>query len=190
VFSRSAYNLGVRIRKKTKWWIAAGAVVLYLALLPPGLLPGFQGRLQAHVDLAFGHYQLLAYGLSSGERDEYARLLHERYGIEFTEVAGCTVSESLVEYADAYDSVSEEAAKRRFGPDIFKKTGEEAEKNRDQQVARSISAVLLVDGTKLTGNVTATSRTEITVTGDDKTSRTFTWAQVKSVEYRDDAAKQ
>jgi hypothetical protein len=45
------------------------------------------------------------------------------------------------------------------------------------------------DGTTLTGNVTSTSPTEITLAGDDKASHTVAMAQVKSIEY-DDAAAQ
>jgi hypothetical protein len=46
------------------------------------------------------------------------------------------------------------------------------------------------DGTTLTGMVTATSPTEITVAGDDKTTHTVAMAQVKSIEYDDAAAAQ
>jgi hypothetical protein len=45
------------------------------------------------------------------------------------------------------------------------------------------------DGSELTGTVTATSPSEITLAGDDKTTHTIPMAQVKSIEY-DDAAAQ
>ncbi len=55
-----------------------------------------RGRLAAHLDIARGHYELLRCGLPPPWRPEYARLLHERYDIEFRPVAGCIVSQSLV----------------------------------------------------------------------------------------------
>ena len=51
-----------------------------------------RGRLAAHLDIARGHYELLRCGLPPPWRPEYARLLHERYDIEFRPVAGCIVS--------------------------------------------------------------------------------------------------
>jgi hypothetical protein len=124
----------------TKRTIIAGAVVLFLISLLTGWFPaaGFQGRLQARVDVALGRYQLLGYGLPVAWRGEYARLLDERYGIQFHVVAGCLVSQSLVDYVAGYDSVSGEAAKRRFGHDIFKRppkrlrsTGSRNERKQD-----------------------------------------------------------
>src|SRR5215469_11854028 len=50
------------------------------------------------------------------------------------------------------------------------------------------ATVLMRDGTTLTGTVTATSPTEITLAGDDKTNHTVPMTQVKSIEY-DDAAQ-
>ena len=51
------------------------------------------------------------------------------------------------------------------------------------------ATVSLRDGTTLTGTVTATSPSEITLAGDDKTTHTVPMAQVKSIEY-DEAAAQ
>lgn len=50
------------------------------------------------------------------------------------------------------------------------------------------ATVLMRDGTTLTGIVTATSPTEITLAGDDNANHTVPMAQVKSIEY-DDAAQ-
>src|SRR5215467_9973133 len=52
------------------------------------------------------------------------------------------------------------------------------------------ATVLMRDGTTLTGNVTATSPSEITLAGDDKTNHTIPMTQVKSIEYDDAAAAQ
>lgn len=50
------------------------------------------------------------------------------------------------------------------------------------------ATILMRDGSELTGTVTSTSASEITVAGDDKTTHTIPMAQVKSIEY-DDAAQ-
>src|SRR5262249_36406587 len=47
------------------------------------------------------------------------------------------------------------------------------------------ATILMRDGTTLTGTVTATSPSEITLTGDDKAAHTVPMAQVKSIEYDD-----
>jgi len=88
---------------------------------------GIRGYMVASFDVARGHYEEQGYGLPGPGRPEYARLLRERYGIEYRQVALCTVSDELVNYADAYNSVSVAAAQRKFGPDIFEKTYKEAE---------------------------------------------------------------
>jgi len=45
------------------------------------------------------------------------------------------------------------------------------------------ATVLMRDGSTLTGNVTSSSASEITLAGDDKTTHTVPMAQVKSIEY-------
>src|SRR5438105_1225678 len=64
-----------------------------------------RGHLAAHLDVHRGRYQVLGYGLANLSRSEYGRCLRERYNIEFRPVAGCIVSESLISYAKAYQSV-------------------------------------------------------------------------------------
>ncbi|HKW33573.1 MAG TPA: hypothetical protein VJN92_11250 [Candidatus Acidoferrum sp.] len=51
------------------------------------------------------------------------------------------------------------------------------------------ATVLMRDASEVSGTVTATSPSEITLAGDDKTTHTIPMAQVKSIEY-DDAAAQ
>lgn len=57
----------------------------------------------------------------ANRQPEYARVLHERDGIECRGVAGCLVSQSLLSYVDACNNVSTEAAKRKFGPQCIQR---------------------------------------------------------------------
>lgn len=52
------------------------------------------------------------------------------------------------------------------------------------------ATIMMRDGTTLTGTVTATSGSEITLTGDDNAKHTVPMAQVKSIEYDDAPAAQ
>ena len=52
------------------------------------------------------------------------------------------------------------------------------------------ATVLMRDGTTLTGTVTATSASQITLAGDDNTTHTVQMSQVKSIEYDDAGAAQ
>ena len=57
-----------------------------------------------------------------------------------------------------------------------------------KQASGQHATVLMRDGSELMGTVTATSPSEITLAGDDKTTHTIPMSQVKSIEY-DDAAQ-
>lgn len=50
------------------------------------------------------------------------------------------------------------------------------------------ATVLMKDGSTVTGSVTASSPSEITLAGDDKTNHTIPMTQVKSIEYDDTSA--
>src|SRR5262245_54715622 len=60
--------------------------------------------------------------------------------------------------------------------------------NQGQKGSGQHASVLLRDGTTVTGTVTASSATEITLTGDDSVTHTVPMAQVKSIEYDDATA--
>jgi hypothetical protein len=77
----------------------------------------------------------LGYGLPSPSRPEYARCLRERYKMDFRPVAGCIVSESLVSYVNAYDSVVEEVTRHKFGRDVFHDCADEAATRKAQRAA-------------------------------------------------------
>jgi hypothetical protein len=104
-----------------------------------------RGRLAAHVDMHGGRYQLLGYGLASPTRSEYASCLRERYKIEFRPVAGCIVSESLVSYVNAYDSVLGEATRRKFGRDVFQECADEAATKLKAQHAAARNVAVAIE---------------------------------------------
>lgn len=107
--------------------LAAIAVLILLSVLWD-MSAAVRGRLEAQVDLAFGHYKVMGYGLPGPEREGYVHLLHARYGIEFEKLADCLVSESLVNYANAYNAVSVPAIEKKFGRDTLQNTFEDAQR--------------------------------------------------------------
>jgi hypothetical protein len=106
--------------------IVLAALVLFVVAWDASA--SLRGRLAARMDLARGRYVVLAYGLPPGGSDEYARLLKERYGIEYRQVALCLVSPELVAYADSYNKLSVAVAENRFHLDVFRETWEDAQR--------------------------------------------------------------
>jgi hypothetical protein len=109
---------------------------LVLASLVWSASASLRGTLVARLDIAQGHYQELGFGLPVPWRDDYARLLQNRYGIQFRAVAGCVVSPEEVAYVEAYNRESTAAAQRKFGRNVF----EEAEKEARETWERSIES--------------------------------------------------
>jgi hypothetical protein len=58
-------------------------------------------------------------------------------------------------------------------------------KNGPPASERPHATVVMRDGTRVTGNVVASSPAEVTIAGDDNVSRTIPMKQVKSIEYDD-----
>jgi hypothetical protein len=85
-----------------------------------------RGEFAAYSDVAQGRYKVLAFGMPAPGHDEYVRILQERYGIEMRRVGGCLVSRSMVWYGEGYNSVSMDAANRKFGRDVFQESDAEA----------------------------------------------------------------
>ena len=123
--------------KKTLWIVGVVVVFVFSVTVWVYTAPS-RGRLSAHFDVWRGHYIVLAYGLLSPRRPEYAQLLRERYGIEIHTVALCILSETLRSYADSYNEVSVAAANRKFGHDVFKECAEVA-KDRELQRAAPLA---------------------------------------------------
>lgn len=135
--------LAAFIRKHKTPAAVAGFIVCIVAFaIAWDASASIRGRIHARFDIARGRYKVLGYGLPPVWRDEYARLLKDRYGIEYQQAALCIVSHSLVAYVNAYDEVSEEAANRKFGHNVFEETAEDAlrtwEHRTDKQRLRSV----------------------------------------------------
>jgi hypothetical protein len=115
-------------------YIRAHRVIMTLCVLgvfvasswPWSLAAPIRGRQAAYRDIRQGRYEVLGYGLPTPWRPEYARCLRERYNIIFRPVAGCVVSESLVSYVDGYDSVVDDAVRRKYGRDVFRECADDA----------------------------------------------------------------
>jgi hypothetical protein len=87
------------------------------------------GELAAELDVHSGTYRELGYGLAFVSDDTYAGILHSRYAeAEFVRVAGCVVSPQLQTFIRGYNQVSQRAARRHFGKDIFEEAAKEAER--------------------------------------------------------------
>jgi len=97
--------------------------------------PVLRGSVTARIDVARGHYEIETFGLPVPWRPQYAQLLHDRYGVEINPVAGCVVSQSLLSYSHAYNSVVADAVRHKFAHDIFAECAADARKAYEQQAA-------------------------------------------------------
>ncbi|MEQ1850462.1 MAG: hypothetical protein ABMA01_02605 [Chthoniobacteraceae bacterium] len=74
-------------------------------------------RRQAETDFAAGHYRMLVYGLSGPVSKQDRRLAKE--GVEVKPIAGCMVSDGILEGARVYNEVMREKLKAKLGRDVF-----------------------------------------------------------------------
>jgi hypothetical protein len=124
------------IAKQKRLFVVLGLVLTVPVLLQTWWLTArVRGRLDAQIDLGRGHYAIHAYGLNLSRR-EYARIVKDRYGIETHVDAFYIVSELQIAFADSYDKLTTDAAKRRFGHDVSKECSEEARREWEIRRAR------------------------------------------------------
>ena len=82
-------------------------------------------RKQAETDFASGRYRILTYGLTAAIKDD--RLAKE--GVERKPIAGCIVSDGILEGARVYNEVMREKLKVKLGRDIFDEASKPKSKN-------------------------------------------------------------
>jgi hypothetical protein len=118
--------MSIRLPRTALGW--AKAVTAVLALLVAWYFSAYpRGMLMACIDHARGHHELQVYGYPFyPERELYARLLGERYGVKLHAIAGCVVSEDLVWFAAGYNAISQCLLNARYGKDIFEECWEQA----------------------------------------------------------------
>jgi hypothetical protein len=74
-------------------------------------------REQADADFAAGRYRMLVYGLRGPVSEQDRRLAKE--GVEVKAIAGCIVSDGILEGARVYNEVMREKLKVKLGRDVF-----------------------------------------------------------------------
>lgn len=115
------------------------AISMPIALAAWSSLPAKLGWAAATLDTTFGRYQVLRYGLPMPWHNEYRELMRKRYGVDVRAIAGCVVFGALVDYASAYNSVSTDAIKRKYGQDIMERTAREVGSSwRRERVKRKL----------------------------------------------------
>jgi hypothetical protein len=113
--------------------IAVAAITICIVVLATAwtLRAPIRGRMAAHYDVARGKYKVFSVGFIP-QRRIFSRLLLKRYGIEVIAVPEESESKAVLAYTRGYNTVSVEAAKSRFGHDVFKECGDNAQKEWDK----------------------------------------------------------
>ena len=74
-------------------------------------------RRQVEADFAAGHYRMLVYGLRRQTSEQDARLAKD--GVEVRAIAGCIVSDGILEGARVYNEAMRAKLKAKLGRDVF-----------------------------------------------------------------------
>ncbi|MEI8290228.1 MAG: hypothetical protein WCH99_12220 [Verrucomicrobiota bacterium] len=91
------------------------------------------GRAEAQRDIAGGKIVLKTYGLPAAWSEMYRSNLSSRYQIESRPVAGCVVTEALVESVKGYNEISKAEIERRNGTGILQRVAKESEQMWQQR---------------------------------------------------------
>jgi hypothetical protein len=81
----------------------------------------YGGRFEAYVDLTRDRHSIRTYGARRSTHDIYEQILAREYSIEVVRVAGCIVSEQLVEKTRGYNETMEASIEKRHGLGILEK---------------------------------------------------------------------
>ena len=87
-----------------------------------------QGRSEAKIDLAAGRLRYRTYGMPTkwDGPDLYAQHLRNDYNIELVTVAGCVVTEDLINRTRGYDETALPVIEARYGKGILERVREQA----------------------------------------------------------------
>ena len=80
------------------------------------------GKRLAEKDFKLGYYRRLYYGFPT-DPSKPERRLYKNYGVRGCSVAGCVVTEGLVEGADSYNETMHSLINQKYGRDVFKESG-------------------------------------------------------------------
>ena len=100
------------------------------------------GQAEGKRDIASGKLMLKRYGLLAPWVPPTNKQLKDRLGVETTMVAGCVVTEELVEEANGYNDIMLQEIERLFGKDAIRKICEDA---TAEYASSSITAVIVPD---------------------------------------------
>ena len=109
--------------------VTIASLLLIVSILnaaePPAKFPDFApldknkaaevARKQAEADFAAGHYRILVFGLRSTADDKR----YAKDGVEMKPIAGCIVSDGILEGARVYNDIMREKLKAKLGRNIF-----------------------------------------------------------------------
>ena len=114
-----------------------GLFVAGLALIAGGISYScaayYNGKIEARLDLLRGEYNIRSYGASGAWREKYREILLREYGVNLVEVAGCIVTDELVEEVRGYNEVSEAAIERRYGQGTLERVWHRARQEHDRE---------------------------------------------------------
>jgi hypothetical protein len=105
-------------------------------LKPPATLTAAyrQGRSEAKIDLAIGHLRYRTYGMPRVWHgpDLYAQHLRNDYNIELVTVAGCVVTQDLVNRTRGYNDTALPVIEERYGKNILDRVRQQANDEWEQ----------------------------------------------------------
>lgn len=85
-------------------------------------------RKQAETDFAAGKYRILVFGLRMSNPPFDQRL--KKAGVQVKDIAGCVVSDGILEGARVYNEIMREKLKAKLGSDVFDEKSESQKQPR------------------------------------------------------------
>jgi len=87
---------------------------------------GRDGTKEAREDIDHGTPKLKLYGRTRADFDEWQAICRDRFGVQVEALAGCTVTEHLVRYVDAYNAVVKNHVATKFGAQSYEEASKAA----------------------------------------------------------------